>query len=387
MTGIDVAIVGDGGRYADDLMAYLAERGERNVAFHLFSDLTDYEGFLRKGEPGGAAMDAAILTEEAAMRYCGARSLSPGLINLGDEAHIGVLCMCGKGEEAGSAYPGLKKIAAYAAVADVWLGIVGLASLDDLRIGPGGMGGSPIISFYSPQGGSGVTTVSSMVAASLSMLGKRAAYISLERSQARPAAFDAQGGMGMSDLLYFVRERDKSLVFKVSETLTPCRRSGALFPYRPASAAEMGDVTEGDAEFLLSVMRCASNVDVTVVDLDPRLDAVNLKVLAMADLNVIVAKEERSHSEKLARFCEACEAHFGAPAERALEPCRWRSLINMAGAERARAEPPEAIGRLAIPGGRIPEDRGFGGEGGVDWDSELGRSVRAAAEWLRGYLM
>lgn len=168
----------------------------------------------------------------------------------------------------------------------------------DSRSGYGGV--ASVVSFYSPIGGAGKTTLSLMSAGRFAAKGKKAFYINLEDVSSESFYLPQSEEKGMSDFMGVV-EKDVNLSMKLQAMLRE-KKQGLYYLNGFSSPNDILAMNADDVRLLISGIKKAGMFDVIVVDIGTRIDEKVKAIFELSDKIVIVEKTDEVAIKKLLKF-------------------------------------------------------------------------------------
>ena len=159
---------------------------------------------------------------------------------------------------------------------------------------------SKIVTFYSPIGGAGKTTVALVSAEKFAQHGNRTFYISLEDIASEDCYLQQGAEKGISDLMRYV-DSNTNIGMKIEGML---KNRGANFYYLNhfTSPNDMYDMTAEDIHNLLTAIQKTGLFDVIVVDTSTCLEKKNLAVFEISDRIVVVERTDEISARKMNCF-------------------------------------------------------------------------------------
>lgn len=144
-------------------------------------------------------------------------------------------------------------------------------------LGQGENGFGQVISFYSPQGGSGKTTLA-YICAMLCGRYENVVYLNLEDFGSTSHLYQAAFGAGAEDILSVLKDRDDP-ADDISKCLQKDSRNVSVMPSITICDSQM---SSDDVERLVKTVQKVSDADYVFVDLSGSLTPQNKKVLALS---------------------------------------------------------------------------------------------------------
>lgn len=157
-----------------------------------------------------------------------------------------------------------------------------------------------IVSFYSPVGGAGKTTVALVSAEKYAQHGKRTFYISFEDIASEDCYLEQDQEKGLSDLMRFV-DSNTNIAMKIEGML---KRKGTNLYYLNhfTSPNDIKELTVEDVQNLISAIRNTGLFDVIVVDMGTALEDKELALFEMSDCVLIVERTDEIATRKINGF-------------------------------------------------------------------------------------
>lgn len=155
---------------------------------------------------------------------------------------------------------------------------------------------------YSPIGGSGKTTIASVIATKLSMRGSRILYQNMECFSSGYSYFqDKAGEKGVSDLLEYI-DSDIDFSSKLKSLLNE-KNDNLFYMNSFKTPSDLLDMRDSDIESFTNILSLSGLFDCIVYDLDSAMSALNQRLIEKADLVIIVGKSGDFAKSKMETFC------------------------------------------------------------------------------------
>ena len=145
---------------------------------------------------------------------------------------------------------------------------------------PGGSGTSKIISFYSPQGGSGKTTLI-YICALLCARNGTSVYLNLEEFGHTDHLYQTSFQTGMEEVLFAIKDK-RDVAACISNSLQKDARNVSVMPTMK-NYSDLTALTAEDIDLLLKALQQVSGADFVFVDISGSLTPQNRKVLELSD--------------------------------------------------------------------------------------------------------
>ena len=159
-----------------------------------------------------------------------------------------------------------------------------------------------IVSVYSASGSVGKTTVARILSSTCSLIGLKVFYLNLEQFQFTNLNFSSNNDYSLSDILYYVREKDKNLSTKLIPMRCQDNSSNVFFFMSPNNPFEINDILPEDIEFLLKTLQ--KEYDLIVIDLDSHINNTILEVFNISDEILYILENEEICLHKTSIFLE-----------------------------------------------------------------------------------
>ncbi|MEK3887603.1 AAA family ATPase [Bacillus sp. FSL K6-3431] len=125
-----------------------------------------------------------------------------------------------------------------------------------------------VLSFYSPVGGSGKTTVSVNMSRQLALMGNKVFYLNLELLNTTSLYFQPQGDLPSLQILYYLKARPDQLLAKVEALKKFDDASKVDYFDLPPCPDEMMSITKDETKRLIQALIETENYDYILIDLD-----------------------------------------------------------------------------------------------------------------------
>ena len=157
-----------------------------------------------------------------------------------------------------------------------------------------------VITFTSPAGGCGCSTVAAAYAVHEANKGRRTLYLNLEKYGTSDVFFNAEGQFTMTDLIFSLKSKKTNLALR----LESCMRqdpSGVFFFAPSRNALDMIDLNAEECGRLISEIKLSGIVDTLVVDVPFGLDKQTLGLLKNCGYIVLVGDGSETSNNKIHR--------------------------------------------------------------------------------------
>ncbi len=162
-----------------------------------------------------------------------------------------------------------------------------------------------IIAVYSAIGNVGKTTISLGVSKICSYSGLSVFYLNLEQFQSTNTLYPKNSEYSISDLIYYVKERDRNLSSKISSISCKTPITNLYYFNEPNNVFELDEITPQDIEFIITSIKDCGQYDLLVIDMESHLNRNSLKVFEIADEILYVFTEEEICLHKTKLFIDS----------------------------------------------------------------------------------
>lgn len=160
-------------------------------------------------------------------------------------------------------------------------------------------GSNKVIAFYSPQGGSGKTTLA-YICALLCARSKSSVYLNLEEFGSTAHLYQASFQTGMEDVLFAIKDH-RDVAACISNALQKEQRNVSVMPTMK-NYSDLAALGADDIELLLKTLQQVSAADYLFVDLSGGLTEQNRRVLELCDCSFWVFDDTDVGMGKLERI-------------------------------------------------------------------------------------
>lgn len=163
---------------------------------------------------------------------------------------------------------------------------------------------SKIITFVSPSGGVGSSSMAAACAMHFAAQSHKVLYFNLELYSSTDVIFAADGQFCMSDVIFALKNKKVNLSIKL-ESYVKRDKSGVYFFSQPKLALDMLELQWEDTERLLSELISSAEYEYIIVDADFGLSPDKLKLYSESDAIVLVSDGSEISNLKLFRAHKA----------------------------------------------------------------------------------
>lgn len=152
-----------------------------------------------------------------------------------------------------------------------------------------------VTAVFSPIGGVGKSTLAIALAVQAAATGKKVFYLNLETIQTTPVFFNCSAEKTLSDVLYFVRDKNKALPIKIEGVKQVDTYTDIHYFSPPESISDLEEARPEELAQLVSQLKTMNKYSTVIVDMSCSLDKKNLSVLGGCD-EIMVPFDQSSAS-------------------------------------------------------------------------------------------
>lgn len=164
--------------------------------------------------------------------------------------------------------------------------------------------GSRLITFSSPCGGTGTSSVAAACAVNFAKRAKKVLYFNLEPFGSSDDFFQADGQFDMSDVIYALKSAKANLSLKL-ESCVKQDSTGVYFFSAAKIALDMQELASEDIKRLMSELQCMCGYDYVILDIPFNIDKTTLAIYGRSHNVVIVGDGSDVSNTKIQRACGA----------------------------------------------------------------------------------
>lgn len=157
-----------------------------------------------------------------------------------------------------------------------------------------------VLAFVSAAGGTGSSVAAAACAMHFAQHGKKALYLNLERFGSADVFFHADGNTSLGDVIYAIKSKKGNLAMKLESTVKQ-DASGVFFYSSTNMALDIAELSPGEIQQIISVLKMSGAYDYLILDLDFSMDKKLLSVLEECNTIVFVADGSQVSNVKLER--------------------------------------------------------------------------------------
>ncbi|MDP4179687.1 MAG: AAA family ATPase, partial [Bacillota bacterium] len=164
-----------------------------------------------------------------------------------------------------------------------------------------------VVAVFSPNGGSGKTSVAYGCSLKSVQRGKKAFYLNLEGSASTPLLFETDGQFNLSHVFYYLKSKNKSFSLKIEGIRMIDKSTGIHYFAPPKNHLELLDIEPDEYSELIAKMKEMRQYDVIFIDMPCFLEKRMISVLKACDVLLCVLNPENISLVKLQNFLEALD--------------------------------------------------------------------------------
>lgn len=171
-----------------------------------------------------------------------------------------------------------------------------------------GSAATRIVSFYSPAGGTGKTTLALALAAAASRMGLRVLYLNLEEISSTGSVLPKEGA-GFSDLFLALQTKGMNVGIRLKSCAQKEPAAGFYYIADVDSISEYEEIDGADIERLLRAARELADYDLVITDHASGCSSHLWAALKETDMILVPASADGGDQEKLERFLKESQIH------------------------------------------------------------------------------
>ncbi len=164
-----------------------------------------------------------------------------------------------------------------------------------------------MITFISPSGGTGASTMAVAFAKYFAKCGKKTLYFSTEELGVSDIYFMGEGQFTFDDLIYAIKSKKTNMSLKFESTVKQ-DISGVYFFSAGAKALDVIDLTEEEVKQLVVSLKMSGIFDVIIWDMDFSFKAVRSDLMQLVSDIVMISDGSEISNSKIKRFYDSMEA-------------------------------------------------------------------------------
>lgn len=161
-----------------------------------------------------------------------------------------------------------------------------------------------VLTFVSPAGGCGASTLAAACAVRYATHGQRVLYLNLEKYGSASVFFQAEGQYGLSDVIYALKSKKANLSMKMESCIRRDSR-GVCFFSQAQTSLDLLELKIDEIARLISEICLSGSYDYLILDCDFALDGSSLELLRKAHKLIVVSDGSPVGNGKLGRALNA----------------------------------------------------------------------------------
>lgn len=164
-----------------------------------------------------------------------------------------------------------------------------------------------VVNIFAPQGASGKTTISLLLAHQLALLGHKTLYISFRSLNNTVLSF-MQGTLAenlhnsFSRLVYYVKQNKSNLAFKINSLIAKDRETSLCFLVPSHCSLELDELTGSELASIISEIKATGNFEYIITVSDSSITQKSLSLLESADIVLMPVKPDLHSIDRIAFF-------------------------------------------------------------------------------------
>lgn len=272
MSGLNLVIADKDQSYLDSVVDFLGSKYQNRFFVQAFSNETAYKEYINKAEK----IDILLISPDFYHENLPWANITAAVV-----WSSGILPREIKGCEVISKYQTGDRLVGCI------LNIFSEKSKNEVYIKDGGKD-TRIITFFSPCGGSGKTTLAVSASARYAAKGMKAFYLNMERFPVTAAYFADDGVQNLSNMLFYLKENNKNLALKIEGCRSVDPATGVHFFNRPGNIFDTDDLTQEELDRLFNQFKSMGCYDRLVIDIPSDLNGTNISILDKSDVIFLV---------------------------------------------------------------------------------------------------
>lgn len=156
-----------------------------------------------------------------------------------------------------------------------------------------------LISFFSPCGGAGKSTLAVLAGIWCAMKEVGTFYLNMERFQTTKAFFKGEGVQNFSHIMFYLKEKNKNLSLKIEGSRIVDPTTGVHYFLPPENVFDRNDLTTEELEALVNQLRIMDCYDIIVADLDSEFNSLNTYLLENSDVIFLIIPHDPVYEAKI----------------------------------------------------------------------------------------
>ncbi|AUG57039.1 MAG TPA: hypothetical protein DCE02_04890 [Ruminiclostridium sp.] len=171
-----------------------------------------------------------------------------------------------------------------------------------------GSNDTKIVTFFSPVGGAGTSTLAAATAFQCVQSQMNTFYLNFEGLSSTRAFFNSvDNGQNLSSILFFLKEKSKNLSLKIETGRLIDDATGVHYFLPPENSFDLKDMAVDEMERLIDEMKAMAYYDVIIADISSELSDTNILLMQKSDCIFYVLSYDRVSKFKFEEMLKAFE--------------------------------------------------------------------------------
>ncbi|MCX8129528.1 MAG: AAA family ATPase [Clostridia bacterium] len=292
MAGINLVIADNDEAYLDSFVSYMIRYYPHRFTVNTFSGIKDLRGYL---EEVSDKVDILLISED----------LEHDSV---DKSKIGCFIILTKGKAArgeGEQYC-INKYQYGDRLAACILGVYSEKTGGKFN-GESKNKNTRVVSVFSPQGGSGKTSIALSACIQCARKGSMVFYLNLEEFNSTSAFLNCKSDLNFSNVIYYLKERSRNLALKIEASKCVDPVWGFHYFAPSDNDVEINEISFEDVNELIDQIKSLGIYDFIFIDMSSSFNARNTGLLGISDRILLVFGMEMSSESKIARFVDSLD--------------------------------------------------------------------------------
>jgi cellulose biosynthesis protein BcsQ len=158
-----------------------------------------------------------------------------------------------------------------------------------------------MLSFFPCSGGEGASVMAAAFCLNLAAKGKKVLYLNLEQFGIPGVFFNAEGSLGLSDLIYAIKSNKSNIVLKLESSVKE-DKSGVYFFGECSVPLDLMEMTNEDIKKMLDITRNSGLFDYIVIDTDMTMNSITKQAMLNSQKIIFVSDGSQVSNLKFARI-------------------------------------------------------------------------------------
>jgi cellulose biosynthesis protein BcsQ len=165
-----------------------------------------------------------------------------------------------------------------------------------------------IVTFFSPRGGAGTSTLAVATALQCAQNHMNTFYLNLESFSSSRAFFNSiENGQNLSSILFFLKEKSKNLSLKIETSKLIDDVSGVHYFLPPENSFDIKDMVVDEMERLIDEMKAMACYDVIIADISSELNDINILLMQKSNYLFYILSYDKVSKLKFEKMLKSFE--------------------------------------------------------------------------------